>query len=257
MSFIETQDRKGARWVMLNRPERHNALVPDLLNDLRAAIAAAAQAEPIALVLTGNGPSFSTGGDIGGFLDHSETPQELLKYAERVVGALHDAVLDLLAFPAPVLAAVNGPVTGGSTGLMLAADMMVMAQSAFIQPYYCEVGFGPDGGWTALLAEQIGAAKALQIQYLNERISAQEAVGLGLARAAAPISDLPAQIDEWVEAIGARFAGTHQVTRANIWDETRRDLVRQRLDQEKARFFERIAQPETLKGMRDFTGKSA
>ncbi|MES0812115.1 enoyl-CoA hydratase/isomerase family protein [Roseibium sp. SCPC15] len=257
MSVVETESRQGALWLWLNRPQRHNALVPELLADLRAAIAAALQEQPVALVLSGRGPSFSTGGDISGFLAHASSREELISYSDGLVTELHEALLDLLAFPAPVLAAVNGPVTGGSTGLMLVADMVAMSDQAFVQPYYSEVGFGPDGGWTALLPERIGTAKALQVQYLNERLAADVALELGLVADVCARAELEPRVDTWIDGIARRFRQTHQATRQNIWDDQRRSLVRRRLEQEKSRFLELVAQPETFEGMQNFTRKRA
>ncbi|WP_422378098.1 enoyl-CoA hydratase/isomerase family protein [Roseibium sp.] len=257
MSFVETEYRNGAIWLWLSRPDRHNALIPALVFDLRTAIAEAADKDPVALVLSGRGSSFSTGGDLGGFLDHARSQIELRAYADLLVGGLHDAILDLLSFPAPVMAAVNGPVTGGSTGLMLATDLVAIAETAFIQPYYSQVGFGPDGGWTALLPDRIGTSRALAIQYRNTRISAAEAVELGLAATLGPVPDLPATIDSWVADLGKGYAQTHQVTRQNVWDASRRADVRRRLDQEKARFLDLICRQGTLEGMKDFTRKRA
>ncbi len=255
--LVETEERGGALWIWLNRPERHNALVPDLVFDLQKAIANAASQAPAALVLSGRGPGFSTGGDISTFLDHAGSTRALLDYSECLVGALHEVILDLLLFPAPVLAAVNGPVTGGATGLVLAADVAAMSEGAFIQPYYSEVGFGPDGGWTALLPERIGTAKALEVQYLNERILAADALSLGLVSCVCPPSDLGDCINGWVEKIGERYKQTHQVTRQNVWDEARLAQVRARLDQEKASFLELIARPQTLTGMKTFMKRRA
>ncbi|MHA7776600.1 enoyl-CoA hydratase/isomerase family protein [Roseibium sp. M-1] len=257
MSLVETELRNGAIWLWLSRAERHNALVPALISDLRNAIKEAAAREPVALVLSGRGNSFSTGGDIAGFLDHARSQKELLAYADLLVGGLHEAILDLLAFPAPVLAAVNGPVTGGSTGLMLAADLVALSETAFIQPYYSEVGFGPDGGWTALLPDRIGTAKALAIQYRNSRIGAAEAVELGLAAKSGPLQGLAGIVEAWVEELGKGFAQTHQATRQNVWDDHRRGDVRRRLDQEKTRFLDLIGRQGTLEGMKGFTRKRA
>nr|WP_319383977.1 enoyl-CoA hydratase/isomerase family protein [uncultured Roseibium sp.] len=247
----------GAVWVRLNRPGRHNALVPDLVTELEAALNHAAEVKPVALVLTGNGASFSTGGDIAGFLSHAGSREELVGYAEKLVGGLHAVVLKLLSFPAPVLAAVNGPVTGGSTGFVLAADMAAMAEHAFIQPYYTSVGFAPDGGWTALLPERIGTAKALQIQYLNERISAEEAHALGLASCVCPRTKLDSVVEEWLRTLEAGSASTHRATRKNVWDDARLEQVRARLDREKSRFMDLIVQPDTLAGMKAFLQKRA
>jgi len=255
--LIETEWRNDALWIWLNRPERHNALVPRLMSDLKAAIATAAVEEPVALVLAGRGTSFSTGGDLTGFLDHSGSREALLDYANLLVGTLHEVILDLLAFPAPVLAAVNGPVTGGSTGLVLAADMVAMSERAFLQPYYSDVGFGPDGGWTALLPERVGTSRALQIQYLNERVSASEALSLGLVSSVRPTDELIGCIDGWVGGLASRFKQTHQATRNGVWDEARRDQVQLRLDREKDRFLQLIARAETLAGMQAFTRRRA
>ncbi|MCX2725494.1 enoyl-CoA hydratase/isomerase family protein [Roseibium salinum] len=257
MSLVETEWRHGAVWLWLNRPERHNALVPPLTGALRSALAELAEQEPAALVLSGRGHSFSTGGDIAGFLEHAGSRQALRDYSEGLVGDLHDAILELLAFPAPVLAAVNGAVTGGSAGLLFAADMVAMSDRAFLQPYYCEVGFAPDGGWTALLPDRVGPSKALEIQYRNARIGAAEALALGLASSVCPRSELATQIDAWVDDLGKGFARTHRVTRQGVWDERRREEVRRRLDLERARFLELVERPETLDGMKRFTRQRA
>lgn len=254
---VVLEEDRGAVWVRLNRPGRHNALVPDLVAELEAALDRAAEIKPVALVLTGNGASFSTGGDLAGFLAHAGSRETLLDYAEKLVGGLHAVVLKLLSFPAPVLAAVNGPVTGGAAGLVLAADMAAMAEHAFIQPFYSSVGFAPDGGWTALLPERIGTAKTLQIQYLNERLSAAEAHALGLVSCVCPHPELKAVVEGWLHGLAAGSASTHAVTRANVWDAARLDTVRARLDQEKARFLELVAQPDTLAGMKAFLQRRA
>jgi 2-(1,2-epoxy-1,2-dihydrophenyl)acetyl-CoA isomerase len=245
----------GVAVLRLNRPDRHNSLVPDLMQAVRTSISDARRADPTALVLTGNGKSFSTGGDIGGFLANAETDEALLAYADDLVGELHEAVLDLLSFPGPVLAAVNGPVTGGSAGFVLASDLVAMADHAFLQPYYGEVGFGPDGGWTALLPERIGTSKALEIQYLNERITADQAVRLGLATCAVPAAELDEKVISWISTIKTKKASSLIATRAGIWDDLRLGLVRQRLDAEKRRFLENITMSSTRSGMAAFVSR--
>ncbi|MEL7525822.1 MAG: enoyl-CoA hydratase-related protein [Pseudomonadota bacterium] len=254
---VVVDETDGAVFVRLNRPDRHNALVPKLIGDLHTALDHAAKQDPVALVLTGNGASFSTGGDISGFLAHAGSRKELLHYAEDLVGGLHDAVLKLLSFSAPVIAAVNGPVTGGAAGLVLAADMVAMSEQAFLQPYYCTVGFAPDGGWTALLPDRIGTAKALQIQYLNERVSAEEAQSLGLASCVCPRSKLDGVVGAWLRMLAAGSHATHRATRRNIWDDMRLEQVRARLDREKSRFLDLIMHPDTLAGMTAFAQRRA
>lgn len=118
--------------ITLNRPQRHNALVPELLDGLRAALARCREDRPAALILDAEGRSFSTGGDVGGFYD---TPRaERHDYAVRVVGTLNAVILDLLSLPLPTVAAVHGMVTGGSVGLVLACDIVVAGPRASFAP---------------------------------------------------------------------------------------------------------------------------
>ena len=109
--------------VVLNRPHRHNALVPELLDDLRSAVSALAADESVrVLVISAEGRSFSTGGDVAAFA--AQDAEDLVTYARRIVGGLHDTILDLLTLRVPVIAAVHGAVTGGSLGLVLAAELL-------------------------------------------------------------------------------------------------------------------------------------
>lgn len=255
--FVSIENRDDVVWVWLNRPDRHNSLIPELISDLKNALMDAARQRPRALVVTAKGSSFSTGGDIAGFLDHRRTQQDLRDYAEELVDGLHGVILDLIDFPAPVLAALNGPVTGGSVGLMLAADLVAMAEHAFLQPYYSQVGFGPDGGWTALMPDRIGVSRTLEIQYRNERVNAAEAREIGLVSSVCPLSELEGQIGKWLDDLSRGSSRTHLATRRGVWDDARRETVRRRLDQEKDRFLELVALPETIEGMLEFTRRRA
>src|SRR3546814_6715567 len=104
--------------LRLNRPERHNSLVPDLLDALLRALDTAMRDPAIrVLILEAAGRSFSTGGDVAGFFD---TPRDQRRaYAEAVVGGLNRVILALLDLPCPVVGRIHGPVTGGSLGLQL------------------------------------------------------------------------------------------------------------------------------------------
>jgi 2-(1,2-epoxy-1,2-dihydrophenyl)acetyl-CoA isomerase len=242
-AVVSTCRRGRAAWLSLERTGRHNALVPELVDDLRRAIAAAIRSDAVCIVLTGSGRSFSTGGDLGGFLAQAGEPARLRSYANRLVGTLHQAILDLLTAPMPVVARINGPVTGGALGLVLAADLVAMHRDAFLQPYYSEVGFAPDGGWTALLPERIGAAKASEIQLLNHRIDASEALRLGLASALGDDMELEDIVSRWVEVLAAKERESLATTRRLIWDAPRRGLVSARLDAEREAFVALVTRP--------------
>lgn len=199
-TLLDIADRVAR--LTLNRPDRHNSLVPALLDSLNADLdRLTAMRDLRAVVLQANGRSFSTGGDVAGF---QAVPRGRRRaYAEGLVGSLNRAILALLRLPMPVIGRIHGPLTGGSLGLLLACDLVAITPQVFIQPYYTEVGFSPDGGWTAMLPGRIGCQRAREIQLLNRRIPAQEALQLGLVTACVDADALDATIDGWLEKLMA------------------------------------------------------
>ena len=246
-----TRHNDHARLALAN-PQRANSLEADLLGQLVEELDHVADDPPHTLILCGQGRHFSTGGDVARFAAEVAAGNGRA-YAQATVGALHRAILALLGLPCPVIAQLRGATTGGALGLPLAADLVVMRQNAFIQPYYAVVGFAPDGGWTALLAERIGTARALDIQFLNRRIVAEEALALGLVSAVAADDAAVAETTQrWLATIRAHAAGTLTATRRLVWDEARRAAVAARLDAERAAFVERVETQETRERMARF-----
>ncbi|SDT89675.1 enoyl-CoA hydratase/isomerase family protein [Stappia sp. ES.058] len=243
--------------LTLDRPGRGNALVPELLDSMRDCLARAARADVHALVLNAKGRAFSAGGDVAGFAERGADTDALLAYSADIVGGLNRTILNLLVFPAPVVAAVNGAVTGGSAGFLLASDIVVMSERAFLQPYYSDMGFAPDGGWTALLPERIGAAKALEVQYLNTRLDARTCRELGLASRICASEDLETEVAALVQVIAAKDRESLKASRANTWSPLRRGRVAAALERERAAFLRLIARPETAARMSAFLAPAA
>lgn len=242
--------------LTLNRPERHNSLVPALIDALKQDLAhIAALPELRALVLQAEGRSFSTGGDVGGFFAVPRGQRRA--YADGLVGGLNDCILALFDLPVPVLGRIQGPVTGGSLGFLLACDLVAITSQVFIQPYYTEVGFSPDGGWTALLPARIGDAAAREIQLRNRRVAATEIVQLGLATALVEPEALDATLDGWLAEIVAKQPGALRRTRANLLPPARRAAIAAALEMEKQSFLEQIDSEEAHHGMARFLAKSA
>ncbi|ROO25180.1 enoyl-CoA hydratase/isomerase family protein [Salinisphaera orenii] len=234
--------------LRLQRAERHNALVPALLRDLRAVLGHARAAAPRALVLSAAGRSFSTGGDVRAFYD---TPRPARRdYAAAVVGELNAAILDLLRLPFPTLVCVQGTVTGGALGLMLACDIAIATPKASFAPWYTAVGFSPDGGWSALLPERIGRTRALEIQLLNRRVGADEAWRIGLVHRLADDDSAQALALDMAASLCAAWprsvARTLALTRPDI------ERTRAALDAEYREFLDQIESDEADAGMARF-----
>lgn len=241
----------GVARLTLNRPERHNSLVPALLDSLNTDLDRIAANKDIrAVVLQAAGRSFSTGGDVAGF---QAVPRgERRAYAETLVGSLNRAILALLGLPIPVIGRVHGPLTGGALGFLLACDLVVITPQAFIQPYYTEVGFSPDGGWTAMLPARIGAQQAREIQLLNRRITALEAVQLGLATTLAEPNSLDSTIEGWLLELRSKQPCSVACTKRLLAQDCAAGLLA-----EQRAFLDQIDSAEAEAGMVRFLAKSA
>lgn len=251
--LILTTIDNGAARIILNRPSRRNALTPALLEELNAALDALRPDDLIAIIIAGAGPTFSSGGDVAGFAAHAGRSR--IDYAEQTVSLLNQAILKLLAFPIPVIARLEGFVTGGSAGFIFASDFTVMARDAFIAPYYVEVGFSPDGGWTALLPERIGGPRAREIQLANRHVLAKEALRLGLATHVVAAAKLDETIAELIAAISAKSRESIAATKRLLLSPERRSEIERGLARELETFVETIALPETEHGMQRFLAR--
>jgi len=234
--------------ITLNRPERHNSLVPEMLEDLLDALAACrADERSGVLVLRAAGPSFSTGGDLRGFLEHAA---DIASYADCLVDLLNRAIVAIFDSRVPVIVVIDGQVTGGALGLVLAADVVLVSERASFTPYYTAVGFSPDGGWAALLPGVIGRSRAAAVQLLNQTVTAEQALDWGLATAFADSDDLEAAVRELGAAILAGEPGSLRCTRRLL----RPPDLEERLDAERRQFVSRIASDEAIAGIRAFLG---
>jgi 2-(1,2-epoxy-1,2-dihydrophenyl)acetyl-CoA isomerase len=241
----------GVARLTLNRPERHNSLVPALLDSLNADLDRIVASDDIrAVVLQAAGRSFSTGGDVASF--QAVPRSERRTYAAGLVGSLNRAILALLGLRVPVIGRIHGPLTGGALGLLLACDLAVITPQAFIQPYYTEVGFSPDGGWTAMLPARIGTQQAREIQLLNRRITAVEAVQLGLATTLAESDSLDSTIEGWLMELRSKQPGSIARTKRLLAVDCAAGL-----QAEQQQFLEQIDSAEAEAGMARFLAKSA
>ncbi|OGO38319.1 MAG: hypothetical protein A2Z03_06590 [Chloroflexi bacterium RBG_16_56_8] len=231
--------------LTLNRPERHNSLIPELLRDFLSALRDASQAR--ALILQANGRSFSTGGDVRGFYEHRA---DIEPYSNEVVSLLNETILAMIAFPVPIVAAVHGIVTGGSIGLVLASDIVLVAPETTFTPFYTTVGYSPDGGWTAMLPAIIGAKRATEALLLDRSITAQEAVEWGLANRIVPADKIRDEVRAAASAIVRQKPGSIQRAKRLLWGDT--ETVARKLEEERQQFVEQIVTNEAQEGMAAF-----
>lgn len=174
-SPVLVEDRGAVRVVTLNRPQVRNAIDLPLRIALAEALEAADAVDPVrAIVLTGAGGAFCSGGDISTM---ARAPKDRTipraQAAQRVIRAIW-------ATAKPVVAAVEGPAYGAGAALALACDRIVAAEDAVMATTFTGVGLAGDMGIFASLPARVGPARARQMLMLPEPVRAADGVALGL-----------------------------------------------------------------------------
>lgn len=168
--YVSTKD--GVMTIQLNRPQALNALTPDLVYALDAAIDRA-QTEARAVIITGDARSFSSGADLAAS-SNGEKKVDILEIINKVMLKIRDLKV-------PTIAAVSGPAAGVGCSLALICDYVVMDPSAYLMLAFTKIGLMPDGGATALVAASAGRHRALRMALNAEKIHAETAFEWGLA----------------------------------------------------------------------------
>lgn len=206
-------DQRGAVLdVRFNRPAALNALTEPMLLDAAAAIESAGRDPEIRVILLGGvGRAFSAGADISGIEPGRPGGTATLDAANRLVRTIRDV-------PKPVVASLRGPVAGVGCSVVLAADLAVAAESAYLLFAFAGIGLMPDGGATALLPAAVGRARATRLAMLAERIDARRAEQWGLLSHCVPDDELEAEVEQLVAHLAAgptnAYAGTKQAFNA-------------------------------------------
>ena len=174
----------GVLTLTLNRPEARNAMSGDMTAALAQQLAAAEFDSAVkCVVLTGAGKGFCAGGDVKGMASRSGPAGD-----NTIDRAIHRQRVNqratagkLFKMPKPTIAALPGAAAGAGLSLALACDLRIMASNAILTTAFARVGFSGDYGGSYFLTQLIGSAKARELYFLSDRVSADEALRLGLA----------------------------------------------------------------------------
>jgi enoyl-CoA hydratase len=185
----------GVFRITLNRPESLNSVNDDLVEQLEAAVdAAAADPQVRVVVLSGNGRGFCSGADLKRERKDS-AGDSVLDRANRIVQKL--STMDK-----PVVGAINGAAAGVGCSFALACDLVVAAPDAYFLLAFTNIGLMPDGGATALVPALVGRARAQEMALLGQKIPGPKAEQWGLIYHAATDAD---DFDTTVQNLIARF----------------------------------------------------
>src|SRR5262245_29138733 len=192
--------------LTLNRPDALNAMSPELIGELTIAAAWLADRAPIrALIITGAGRAFCSGGDVNWFKrgvteEGVDLPSEVRRGAE----VLHQAIVDIRRIPYPIIAAINGPAAGAGMSLALSCDIRIASEDAFLAIAYGRIGASPDGGMTYFLPRVVGPAKALELALNDPNLDAKGALEAGLVSEVVPADQLLPRAREKAEKLAAK-----------------------------------------------------
>jgi 2-(1,2-epoxy-1,2-dihydrophenyl)acetyl-CoA isomerase len=182
MSFetIKFDLQENVATITFNRPEALNALSLQLTLDLRAAIEKAVAENARAVVLTGEGRAFCSGGDLREMQTMWQKEGRIEAFLEEPLKALHDVILMIRETPIPFVAAVQGVCAGAGTNFALACDIVFAAENASFNEAFVRIGLSPDCGGSFFLPRAVGEKLAAELMMTGETVSAERAAQIGM-----------------------------------------------------------------------------
>ena len=211
---------EGVLTLTLNRPQARNAMSGEMTAALGQQLADAELNTKVrCVVLTGAGKGFCAGGDVKGMAASGDGTVG----DNTIDGAIHRQRVNqratagkLYSMPKPTIAALPGAAAGAGLSLALACDMRVMASNAIMTTAFARVGFSGDYGGTFFMSQLIGTAKARQLYFMSERVSAQEALSLGLTNWVCESDELATKTQEIAAQLAVGPAVAYRYMKENF-----------------------------------------
>lgn len=216
--LAEVEDGVGV--LTLNRPERRNALSDEMLGALGETLEAF-ESDPAVrcVVVTGAGGAFCAGGDVKGMAerDAATGPRPSIdeviarqRLSQRATSG------KLWSLPKPTIACIPGAAAGAGLSIALSCDLRYASAGAVLTTAFARVGFAGDYGGTWFLPQLVGPAKAKELYYFSERMSAEEAESLGIVNAVFPADALVEEVMQRARKLAAGPAVAYRYMKENI-----------------------------------------
>ncbi len=178
----------GILTLTLNRPKVFNAVTCEVCQNLTTIFTYASSNEAVrVIVLTAEGRGFCTGQDL------AELKTSDMGITERLESCFNPLVESMVNCSKPIIAAINGVAAGAGMSLALACDIRIMADTASFTTAFSKIGLVPDSGMSHTLPKLVGKSKAFELLCLSPKISAEEALSLGLVSEVVASDDLGAR----------------------------------------------------------------
>ena len=215
MSFLNIA-RDGAIWTLtMNQPETRNALTGNTAVEefVQVCDEIRRDASVKAVILTGAGPIFSSGGnvkDMQRFFDDALTPDAIREEYRQGIQRIPRALTQL---DVPVICAINGPAIGAGLDLTCMCDIRIASETATFAESFVRVGIVPGDGGAWLLPRAVGRAKAAEMAFTGEAIDAQQALACGLVSRVVPADQLLATARALADKIAANPGAVMRMTK--------------------------------------------
>jgi len=244
---LQTEDRNRVRTLTLDRPEALNAFNEELYDALTDALLEAAADPGVAVVLlTGNGRGFSAGTDLLEMHQRATDP-DFVPGRHGFLG-LVDA---LVAFPKPLVCAVNGVGLGIGTTILGFADLAFMSTAARLKCPFTSLGVAPEAASSYLLPRLLGRQDAAWVLLSAEWISAQEALDMGLVWRVCEPDELLPEAYRHAELLAARPISSLVAVKRTMTEPLRAGIAAAR-ERENAAFAELMGGPANLEALTAF-----
>jgi 2-(1,2-epoxy-1,2-dihydrophenyl)acetyl-CoA isomerase len=194
--MFETVDYKiedGVATIRMNRPDALNALSLQLTIDLESAINQAISDAARAVILTGSGRAFCSGGDLREMQEMGKREGNIEAFLDAPLKALHKVISLIRETPIPFVAAVNGICAGAGTNFALACDIVLAAENATFNEAFVRIGLSPDCGGTFFLPRAVGEKRAAEMMMTGMTVTAQKAAESGMINRTVPSEHLTAE----------------------------------------------------------------
>jgi enoyl-CoA hydratase len=191
-----------AAWIRLERPERMNAITPEVIAGIISGLERAQLENARAVVITGSGGVFCAGADLKGVLgklDDLASVESLLEDANNMLRKIEE-------HPSPVIAAINGLTIAGGLEIVLACDLAVASEDAKLADGHATYGLFPGGGSATRLTRIVGPIRAKTLLFTGLAVSAAEMHTMGVVGRVVPAEELELAVQNLCEVLSRRSA---------------------------------------------------
>lgn len=201
--------------ITLNRPNSFNALDLNLSEELVSALEICRNEQGIrAVILTGSGKAFCSGGDIRYFVQFAKTdPSEPIK---QLLEPVNKIIMGIRQMPKPVIAAMNGPAGGAGMPLALSCDLRIASTQVKLKQAYTSLGLAPDAGWSLFTGLLAGFSRASEMIFLDPVYDAEQALAMGLVHRVVEPEKLMETARQMAEQLAGGATRSFAIAKANL-----------------------------------------